>query len=303
MAALHELDEILVGRRDESHVDPDRPLRANRIDLALLQRAQELHLQFERQLADLVEEQRAAVRLQELARVLFRGSGEGALLVAEEDRLDQIGWQRAAIDGHERLAAAIGGALNGARDDFLADARLALDEHRYGRTRGALAQSDDARHLGASRHEVLEGQNALGPARGATNLAGERIGRKRVLDGELQTFRADGLHDEVGGAGAHRRDDGFDRAMRRLHDDRRLQLLLAHFGEHAHAVEIGHDEIENEQRDRRRIRRLEAGQRELAAFDAFRLITEPTNHRLEEAPLHGIVIGYENRRSHRRPPP
>ena len=57
--------------------------------------------------------------------MLFGGAGEGSLLVAEQNRLDQIGRQRATIDRDERLAAAIRGALNGARDDLLADARFA----------------------------------------------------------------------------------------------------------------------------------------------------------------------------------
>ena len=70
--------------------------RADRIDLAVLHGAQQLDLHVERQVADLVEEQRAAMRLDELAGVLFGGAGEGALLVAEQDALDQIvaEWRR-----------------------------------------------------------------------------------------------------------------------------------------------------------------------------------------------------------------
>ena len=85
-ARLHEFDQVLVGRRDQADVDLDRAARADRIDLALLQRAQELDLGVERQFADLVEKQRAAVRLGELADVLLGRAGEGALLVAEQDR-------------------------------------------------------------------------------------------------------------------------------------------------------------------------------------------------------------------------
>ena len=59
------------------------------VDLALLQRAQQLGLQLERQLADLVEEQRAAVRELEAARAALQRAGEGAALVAEELALDQ----------------------------------------------------------------------------------------------------------------------------------------------------------------------------------------------------------------------
>ncbi len=50
----------------------------------------------QRQLADFVEEQRAAVGLDELAEMAVGGAGEGALLVAEQDRLHEIvgEWRR-----------------------------------------------------------------------------------------------------------------------------------------------------------------------------------------------------------------
>ena len=86
LAFLDQLDHVAVGRGDEAEVDLHRALGADRIDLAFLQRAQQLDLRFERQLADLVEEQRAAVGFLELADALVGGAGERALLVAEQDR-------------------------------------------------------------------------------------------------------------------------------------------------------------------------------------------------------------------------
>ena len=59
------------------------------IDLALLQDAQQLGLQRRRQLADLVEEQRAAVGLLERPTLPLGGAGERAALVAEELALEQ----------------------------------------------------------------------------------------------------------------------------------------------------------------------------------------------------------------------
>jgi hypothetical protein len=53
--------EGAVGRRDHAHVDADRaPTQA--LDLAFLQNAQQRDLRLERQLADLVEQDRAAIR-------------------------------------------------------------------------------------------------------------------------------------------------------------------------------------------------------------------------------------------------
>ena len=62
---------------------------ADGADHALLQRAQELGLQAERHLADLVEEERAARRLDEEARAARLRVGEGAAHVAEQLALEQ----------------------------------------------------------------------------------------------------------------------------------------------------------------------------------------------------------------------
>jgi hypothetical protein len=63
---------------------------ADALELALLQHAQQLGLQVERHLADLVEEQRAAVGELERAGARGDGAGERALLVAEQLALEQV---------------------------------------------------------------------------------------------------------------------------------------------------------------------------------------------------------------------
>ena len=82
--------EIDVGRADQPEVDVDDPVAADRPVLALLQHAQQLGLQVRRHLADLVEQQRAALRHLEQAFLVHRRAGERALLVAEQLRLDQV---------------------------------------------------------------------------------------------------------------------------------------------------------------------------------------------------------------------
>ena len=64
------------------------PRRSNSL---LLQHAQQLRLQLERDVADLVEKQRAAVRQLEAADPLRDRAGERAALVAEELALQQAG--------------------------------------------------------------------------------------------------------------------------------------------------------------------------------------------------------------------
>ena len=62
--------EVDVGGDDEAELGPDRLGAADALDLALLDRAQQLGLQVEPQVADLVEEQRAAGGHLELAELL-----------------------------------------------------------------------------------------------------------------------------------------------------------------------------------------------------------------------------------------
>ena len=73
------------------------------VNSRVLQHVQQLGLQRRLHLADFVEEDRAGVRLLELADARRRRAGERALLVAEQLALEQLGRQRRAIDLDERL--------------------------------------------------------------------------------------------------------------------------------------------------------------------------------------------------------
>src|SRR5262249_12934714 len=104
------------------------PRTADRLDLALLDDAQELRLHVGADLADLVEEERAPVRALEAARARCDGAGERALLVPEELALDDALRERPHVDGDERPANAIAPEVEEARDELLARPALALDE-------------------------------------------------------------------------------------------------------------------------------------------------------------------------------
>ena len=70
--------------------------------IAFLQGAQQLGLQADVHLGDLVEQQRAAIGLLELADAPRDGAGEGALLVAEEFGFEQVVGDGGAVDRDER---------------------------------------------------------------------------------------------------------------------------------------------------------------------------------------------------------
>ena len=64
--------QVAIRRRQHAHIERDRHAAAEALDFAFLQHAQQLRLQAERHLGDFVEQQRAALRLLELAGMRWR---------------------------------------------------------------------------------------------------------------------------------------------------------------------------------------------------------------------------------------
>src|SRR5450432_171229 len=157
LAKLPLLDharEIAVRRDDDAHVDLARALAADAAELALLQHAQQLALHARRHLADLVEEQRAAVGdLEQAARVAL-GARERAAPVPEQRRFEQRLGDGGAILRDERLALARPIEVNGARDELLARAALALDDDGERRVREAIEHAEQLEHARRAAHDV-----------------------------------------------------------------------------------------------------------------------------------------------------
>ncbi|MNZ11188.1 hypothetical protein D3C78_280510 [compost metagenome] len=128
-AGLDHLFEVLVGGGDDAHVDVLGLVAADPLEGALLQHAQQLDLHLQRHVADLVEEQGAAVGQFEAPCPAGDGTGEGALLMAEELAFQQFRRDGAAVDRHERRFAALGMVVQVARHHFLAGAGFAEDQH------------------------------------------------------------------------------------------------------------------------------------------------------------------------------
>ena len=166
-AVRQALFQILVGGGDDAHVDLLAARRPQRPDLALLQDAQQLGLQRGRQLADLVEEQGAAVGLDEQAGAIRARVGERAALVAEQLALQQRVGDGGAVDGDERAFAARAVEVERLRHQLLAGARLAGDQHRRRRTRQPPDEREHLLHDGRPADDVVEAVVALRPRRAA----------------------------------------------------------------------------------------------------------------------------------------
>jgi len=103
---LHLLAHRPIRRGDDAHVDADRRGAAEPHELPLLEHAEQLHLRPDRDLPDLVEEDRAAVCQLEATQPPLRGARERALLVAKELTLEQRLRKRADVDGDKRFCLA-----------------------------------------------------------------------------------------------------------------------------------------------------------------------------------------------------
>ena len=134
--------QIAVRRGDEAHVDRDLVAAADAAEAPPLERPEQRRLERGRELADLVEEEGAAVSALERALVTAIGAGERALFVAKELARDERGRERAAVDDDERATRARALIVERARDQLLARAGLADEEHG----RVGLGGAADARH-------------------------------------------------------------------------------------------------------------------------------------------------------------
>ena len=184
----------------------------------------------------------------------------------------------AAIDRDEGLRLAFAGAMDGAGEQFLADAGLALDQHRNAGSCRLLRGAQHGRHGFAAGDDVGKGQPAFAAMADALQFALERRGVERVAQRHLQPFEADRLDHEILRAGAHRRNHIVDAAMGGLHDDGDAQACFTHFCEHAEPVEAGHHEVEHDRVDRLRIRSGQQGHGRIAAVDDEGLIAALLHH-------------------------
>src|SRR5262249_40494859 len=86
-----------VRRSNDTNVAMLDLIRAKWFDLALLEKAQQAHLKGWRHFRNLVEENRAAIGGAKEAESVGDGASEGAALVAEQFRLEQVVRHAAAV--------------------------------------------------------------------------------------------------------------------------------------------------------------------------------------------------------------
>ena len=217
----HHPREIGVRCGDDSYVDLDGVRVADALELTLLQHPQQLRLERGAHRSDLVEEQRALVRLLETSLPCDHRAGERAAHVPEQLRLEQRFGDGAAVDRDEAIGPPRAAVMNRACGQLLSGAGLACDQHRARCRRDGLEEVIEVPHHAAGTDEsfdavslielgsevcVLGSQPALLQCR--AEHVQQRIELKRLGD-EVGRTLLDGVHRIFHGAvpGDHDRDD------------------------------------------------------------------------------------------------
>src|SRR5437016_7327285 len=127
---FHELLERAVGCGDDPDIAAYGLRAADALELPFLQYAKELRLEVERQVADLVQEERALVRELEAPDPSSDGTRERAPFVPEELALEETGGDGGTVELDERTVPSAE-AVYQLSDHLLAGAGLAPDEDRH----------------------------------------------------------------------------------------------------------------------------------------------------------------------------
>ena len=138
------LVDVRVGGGQDADVHPQRPGLTDRLNLLVLDQAQQLGLDVRVELPDLVQQHGASAGAADDPGCVVAGAGECSAPVAEELRVDYLPGGAGAVVGDELLSGAIGTVVDDARDNLLARARLTRDQN------GQLAvcgQRGDPQHL------------------------------------------------------------------------------------------------------------------------------------------------------------
>ena len=121
--------EVLVRRGDQAHIHAQRLRAAHRRKHLVIKSAQHLGLRLEAHVAHFVQKKRPSVGALQCAALFRRTARLRAMPVAEKFCLDvRFGNGRAVQFDKDAIAAQALG-MNGARDQFLAGARFAVDQH------------------------------------------------------------------------------------------------------------------------------------------------------------------------------
>ena len=247
LALLDALFEWLVRGSDDAHIHAHRLGSADAIERAIRQHTQQARLQFERHVADFIEEQRAAACLLKPATAQRVGTGECPAFMSKQFGFEQIARNGGRVQRHERAACARAMAMKRTGDEFLASAGFAGDQHRHVGLRQAPDRTEDFLH--GNRRRLRQHAFVARPTARFRAFGGFFFG-ERLLDGAGDEF--DGIVDikrfgkVVKGAALERGYRAIEIAVRSHNDDRQTGVLLLDILEQHKAARARHADIRHE---------------------------------------------------------
>ena len=163
-AGMEVFGERSVARRDDADVDRIAAVEADRAHLAGREHAVEPLLGLGGQAADFVEDERAAVGLDELADLGREGAREGAFLMAEQLTVDDVGGDCLAVEA-SAAAPWREGWRRGSRGRWF-PCRCRLSDHQHRQAVRARLGCDSERGRGIRGGPDELSSSSAGPASG-----------------------------------------------------------------------------------------------------------------------------------------
>src|SRR5258705_2328911 len=130
LALGNHLGQVATGGCHHPQIDAQILGAAKPFKFLFLEHAQKLRLQLKRDVADFVQEKRAAISHFETPDLSRNGASEGTSLVTEQFAFEQAKGNCRTIDSYERLFAPQTSFVDRAGDKFLPGSCLTEDENR-----------------------------------------------------------------------------------------------------------------------------------------------------------------------------
>src|SRR5580704_2997155 len=281
------LGNVDVGCGQNADVDFDDGAAAEAGELLILQHVQKFRLQKGRHLANFVEQNGSAVAQFEFTRFGVVCSREGALLVAEQFALEEVGGNGGAIYFQERAMGAWGKLVDQASENFLAGATLAEQEHGDVDVRDQRGLRANLAHLRTGGDE----EDVVGKLFDVAAIRLLSLTEAEVDDG-VQFRLLKWLGEVIQGAEFHRVYDFAGVVDAGQHDDLHPRLQLTQLLEGLQTVNAGHEHVEQHQV------RLQALFDEVQCFFSggcgFDFVVVHFEKRLDVAEHAGFIVDQQN---------
>ena len=212
--------KVTMGGGDDPQVDGYRTRSSDGAHFLVLQRAQKLGLYAARDLADLVEKERAAVRHAKQTGRRPDRTRECPALMPKEFTFDDGLGQGAAVHRHKRAACASTRGMDRPCDQFLAGPALTLDEDVALVVAEALDRACERAHPGRGPHQFGRRTPAAQRLLELTISLDEPVALERLAHGGAHPMRIfEGLREVVEGTSPHAPNRALDARVPRHHHD------------------------------------------------------------------------------------